>query len=284
MATPEQDLSGIAISATGLSDALTLEDLQDLQAAGLDFLYDLEPMQAGLFALVNFQDFSSSEFTSNNVYKLSNTAFRVQSVSFNDAPEFSFTTDPITRMPTLNDVKFDRNLTISYVEDVYHSIRKYHKDWMLKWYNPSMDVVRNGSQGKLRGCDIVVYHYVDSDSSSVLSSLPKVEPIMVYCLRGIVPKKLPQLKFDMKANKAIEMINIEYTFSRLVVRYNQDWFKEWGGEKDDASTNYSKVKSDAPTIWNPESLAQSDTAAAFSYEGPRIARSLYPTLAGEGEA
>lgn len=274
----------LGISNTGISPALSQEDLDSLQQNAEDYLYDLEPMQANFFAVCNFQTNAHvGAEAGNNVYKLMNTAFRVQKISFNNVADLDYDLTPVTRMPYLKAVTRPSELTISFLEDEYQSIRAYHKDWMLKWYNPSLDVVRSGAGGKLRGCDIVVYHYIgDNASTNVIDQTAKVEAVLVHQIRGMAPKKLPSLTYDMSGSSVTAIQDVTYTFSRVVTQYNAKWREEWKAENYDATQNVSGSSFD--TIWNPDNMMQSDNALPFGYEGNRIARSLYGTLVGEGEA
>lgn len=275
----------LGLGKDGISPVLSQDDLDSLQQNAEDYIYDLEPLQSNFFAVCNFQlqahDVQAA--ANNNEYKLMNTMFRVQSVSFNNVVDLDMELTAVTRMPYVKSVTRPSTITIKYLEDEYQSIRAYHKDWMLKWYNPSMDVLRSGSGGKLRGCDIVLYHYIgDNDATNVIDQTAKVEAVLVHQIRGMVPKKLDALSYDVDGANVKAIQSVEYIFSRVVTQYNPKWNKEWESESTDASKNISNSPYD--TVWNPDNMMQNEISKPFGYEGNRIARSIYSTLAGEGEA
>src|SRR5574344_1396889 len=106
---------------------VSLDTLARFEYDGVNYIYDLEPAQNNLFWAGNFssgngdkggEDYKRREF--------SNSQFRIQSIAFN-APTLSFSSEPnVTHMEYLTGATLSKQVTITWLEDVYHSVQKYH--------------------------------------------------------------------------------------------------------------------------------------------------------------
>ena len=276
------------MASTYLTDIETLKSvLINYQQNGVDYLYDLEPTQNNLFWAGNFDEHNNAEsqftiHTGNDVKSagvnlgkrpFSNSEFRIQSVDFK-LPSLVFEhnkTKPL-KMEVLDAVNFSNEISITFIEDVYHSVQKYHLDWLNRWYDRRRDVLRCGVDGKMRGLDVVLFHYVESNASvtSPLDSMPVPEPIMMIRIRGMKVKDVGNLKVDASDTKA-GTISVNYSMNISEIYYAKNLMSD----SDDIFSKSTGIKNG---IWQ----GTTNEATAVNDEGWRIARAVTQQIAGEG--
>lgn len=264
-----------SLSAQGLS----AEDLLNFQQDGIDYLYDLEPAENNLFWAGNFHcyDTKNNAVGEKPLNRFANAQFRIKSLNF-ALPKLEFETIKQTHTRVLKSIAYPETMSITWVEDAYRSVKKYHLDWLNHWYNREFDCLRCGPRQKLRGLNIVLFHYVEGVEKfdNPLASAPVAQPILVINIRGMAPMDLGGIKLDT-SDASPEYPNITYSIQRASLFYwsdlmSNDWLSE--GE-DDSKASATDIK---PGIWNPEALAtRTDTT-----EGGRIARAVTQTLISEG--
>jgi hypothetical protein len=190
--------------------------LSSYSSDGLDYIYDLEPQSQNLF----YAGFFGENGTSNPLY---NAAYRIQSVSFN-LPKLGFKHQKFTHMPQLDSKDYDISVTIGWLEDVKHSIKNYHLNWMDRWYSRELDVLRCGAPGKFRKMSIVAFHYVNANASAETSiiEVPEIQPILAIEIAGMVPEGIGDMKFDHSNGNNEEILSISYKASRVRWAYTTD--------------------------------------------------------------
>ena len=186
--------------------------LDDFQDDILDYLYNLEPPADNLFWAGNFQTFATSvgEYSKDTI-SLPNAQFRIKKVSF-DSPGLEFGDDnKHTFQQFVKNYKPVTDVKIDFRDDFAHSIKRYHYDWLKYWYHRKHGVFRVGPYGKLRGLDIILFHYAPQESNSnFIQSLPKVKPILAVQLRGMMPTSFSGWNFDTDAPNNEQIFSASY--------------------------------------------------------------------------
>ena len=172
-----------------------------------DYLYDLEPARKNLFWAGNFIEHKSAVLLKDdsiNVRPLDNAEFRIRNISI-PMPQMTFDSESQAAQTLhtsfLKNISLTKTITISWEDDAYRSIRKYHLDLFNRWYDRRKDCLRNGPDGKLRGLDIILYHYVNGLNGGPLDALPVPEPILLIKVRGLRPINFPELGLDASGGK-----------------------------------------------------------------------------------
>ena len=190
-----------------------------------DYVYDLEPQSNNLFFVANFEE------NSNFKNSLFNVQYRVQSIEI-PSLTYEYETDQITKIPLIKNGKSSYEVSITWLEDVYHSIYSYHEKWLDSWYDYRHNLLRVGQYGRFRKCSIVTYHYVKS--GDIFNPTYTAQPIMLIQLNGLVPKGLPSLKFSYSEDQSDQLLTLEYLCSDYNIIYNKDF------------------ASASAEVWNPE--------------------------------
>jgi hypothetical protein len=258
----------------GLVDA----DLLNFQQHGLDYLYDLEPTQNNLFWAGNFSDHddttgADSSDKTKNTRTFDNAQYRIRSIKL-ELPKLEFEEHKQLHINLIKSVTYTKQVTITWIDDVYRSVQKYHLDWYTRWYNRELDCLRCGTDGKFRGLDVVLFHYREANTtlSSPLLTVPVPEPILRLRLRGMVPKDIGSIEFDMSNAGNDGALSITYALSLCSI----DYWKPLQGNSYPTSENSSDIKAG---IWSPTT---GDADSEFKGESYRIARAVTKAIAAEG--
>jgi hypothetical protein len=190
-----------------------------------DYVYDLEPQSNNLFYVANFEEASNEKNT------LFNVQYRVQSIEI-PSLTYEYEIDQITKIPLIKNGKSSYEVSITWLEDVYHSIYSYHEKWLDSWYDYRHNLLKVGAAGRFRKCSIVTYHYIKS--TDIFNPTYTAQPIMLIQLNGLVPKGLPSLKFSYSEDQSDQLLTLEYLCSGYNIVYNKDF----------ADTNAE--------VWNPQ--------------------------------
>jgi hypothetical protein len=184
-----------------------ISNIENFESDAIDYLYDVEPQSQNLFYVCNFHEKSGSK-------EFYNASFRARSV---DLPGVTLgtKTDVLTHLPVFDTAEYERIVTINWFEDVYHSVQKYHEDWVASWYNFKYETLRCGPSGKFRSIDLIAYHFVNSNTKDAVLETPDVEPLFAYRIAGMVPNSLPQVKFDYGAEQNDSPYTITYRCSKI---------------------------------------------------------------------
>src|SRR5574344_956194 len=208
-------------SSTG--QPVTIDELNNFEYDGTNYLYDMEPPQNNLFWAGNFSSGvakgTTNGYTSGSKKRvLHNAQFRIQSLDFS-GPQFTFQDEPnITHMSYPKSVTLNKEVNITWLEDVYHSVQKYNMDWMTNWYDVTADCFTCGPNGKFRKFDLIQFHYKHTEDNL---TTPEVEPLYLITFRGLVPTQFPNYSFNMASSES-ETLNITYNVNFIGIYYNKN--------------------------------------------------------------
>lgn len=262
----------------GAKTPVSFDELTNFEYNGTNYIYDMPPAQPNLFWAGNMSSgikpekalADSINETRSSKRLFHNAQFRIQSVSV-EGISLQFQEDPyLTHRDYFVGVNISKNITIDWIEDVYFSVKKYHMDWLNNWYDSYSDSFTTGSEGKLRQLDVVAFHYKQSKS---IYEEPIVEPILLIALRGLIPTKVGDFKFDSKST-GTQIISIQYRMNHAMVFYNSA-LNDDHVESEDLYTTVSKQSS---VIWSPIIAPSAET----SDENNRILHQVHSSLPSEG--
>ena len=177
------------------------KDIQIYERDVLDYLTDMEPQTQNLFYAGNFLEVGSG---SSSIKEFYNAHYRIAGIQL-PGISFDMETDKLTRIPIFKACNFEYKITIDWREDVYHSVQKYHEDWMRRWYDRVHDTLRCGVSGKFRSLDLIAYHYTASSDLATFLEEPEIEPLFWYRIAGMVPISIDGMKFDASSGKNDEL-------------------------------------------------------------------------------
>lgn len=251
---------------------VTLEELTRYEYDGVNYIYDMEPSKPNLFWAGNFssgapngQTPGADDFEPRKFY---NSQYRIKSISFH-APTVEVTEDPlIQHMSTIKKVTFAKEVTISWLEDVYDSVRKYHMDWLYNWYDPTTDCMICGRSGKYRRFDLVLYH--EKGNTDTYDD-PDIEPLFLITFRGLIPTALPDFNFD-KSGDVEQTVDISYHANFIGMYYNQSLL-----ENPNDMSVYGDKKKISKVVWKPLTGSEKESG-----EGHRLTHSITSSLYSEG--
>lgn len=252
---------------------VTLADLTRFEYDSVNYIYDLEPSKPNLFWAGNFSsgpaDNSSPPKPEDfELRKFFNAQHRIKSVSFK-APTVEVAEDSVIQhMSTIKKVTFSKEVSISWIEDVYESVRKYHMDWLYNWYDPTTDCMICGRQGKYRRFDLVLYH---EKGNTETYEDPDIEPLFLITFRGLVPTSLPDYNFD-KSSDIEQTVDISYHANYIGMFYNASLL-----ESPNDMSVYGKKDAVSKALWKP--LVGDETVSG---EGHRLTHAITSSLYSEG--
>jgi hypothetical protein len=257
------------------------DNIASYEYEAIDYLSDLEPFEGNLFWAGNFSSGSiGTNGASNNFQKrnLTNAEFRIQTISL-PSVTFNFTENQNLRRNFFTGITRATEISISWIEDAYMSVSKYHNDWLCNWYDLRHDCFIVGPSGKYRKLDIYLYHYaVQADGTM------KPQIIAQYKMSGLVPTmvKYP----DLTREGGNPIININYKVGKCEVWYNPDFLRDKTG-KDIANTAteiFNGPSKEAQGVWSPitKSNSQNGFENTNSSEAHRLAHAFVLDLPSEG--
>ena len=261
-----------------------LHILDTYQSDAIDYLYDLEPRSQNLFWVGYFRQAVTHNGELRPFY---NASYRINKISI-PMPSMSLSIQNSLRAPIFDKVEFPMTVNISWHEDVYHSVHKYHLDWFARWYNRQYDVLRCGVNGKFRQLTIVAYHYINEDVESIIE-VPSIQPIMAFKIGGLVPEKLPSMDFDHGSAQNDKTLDLTYKCGLIQWAYSD---KIGLGQR--AGRLFDPAIADNPSfvmdennrvdIWNPEGFAQEGSQSPMEniLETVRITRAATSHMVAEG--
>lgn len=239
-----------------------------------DYLYDLEPQTQNLFYAGNFVEGGTGDSSIKEFY---NAQYRIAGIQL-PGISFDMDIDKITRIPMFKACNYDYKVTIEWREDVYHSVQKYHEDWMRRWYDRVHDTLRCGPQGKFRRMDLIAYHYKSKSGLADFLEEPEIEPLFWYRISGMVPISIDGMKFDASNGKNDEVYSVQYLCAKIDLRYNKNFIFNTSSLYDTTKEAKDADLKNA-NVWSPEGLQGFDTQANYNInlEKLRLARTLSTT-------
>lgn len=257
---------------------VSLDELTNFEYDGTNYIYDMPPAQPNLFWAGNMSSglyekdgLADSMNETRNAQRLfHNAQFRIQSVQINGI-QIQFTQDQyMTHRDYLTGASLNKDVTITWLEDVYFSVKKYHMDWFNNWYDSYSDSFVTGPTGKFRQLDVVAFHYKQNKS---IYEEPVVEPILLIALRGLVPTKVGDFDFNTSSSGK-QTVTMNYKMNHAMVFYNSA-LNDGKGEKDSI---YTDVTQQSSVVWSPILAPGAET----SDENNRILHQVHSTMPSEG--
>lgn len=233
-----------------------------------DYLYDIEPQSQNLFFIANFSESTSDEGL-DSLKELYNAHMRARSIEL-PRLSYEFETDPITKMPIFKSGKFNYEITISWFEDVYHSIYQYHENWMHRWFDYQYNTLRCGKSGKFRKCQLVAYHY--KRTGDVFESKAEPEPLYIINMYGLVPRELPPLKHSYSEDQGDSELQISYYCSKFEILFNSA-FTKTSDSLYDTTEKATSGDQLSDKVWGP-TVSSNSGNDTMTYEKLRITRAL----------
>ncbi len=252
------------------------KDIQTYERDLLDYLTDMEPQTQNLFYAGNFLEVGSG---ADSIKEFYNAHYRIAGIQL-PGMSFDMETDKLTRIPMFKACNFEYKITIDWREDVYHSVQKYHEDWMRRWYDRVHDTLRCGVSGKFRALDLVAYHYTASSDLATFLEEPEIEPLFWYRIAGMVPISIDGMKFDASNGKNDELYSVQYMCSKIDLRYNMNFLSTEHTLYDTTESAKEGKSMNDVAVWAPEGINESFNTEAQqnqNLEKLRLARTLSTT-------
>lgn len=240
-----------------------------------NYVYDMPPLASNSFYVASFGEQLASPEQDYRVFD--NAMFRVQGVEFS-LPSIEYEEHQELNMELLKSVKFSKTMSLTWLEDAYRSVQKYHFDWLTHFYNKQGDYLVNGAKGKFRNCTIILFHTRQQDGGLGMNiTTPTVEPILKLEVRGMQVKNFGGLSLKYGSPQSDQTLKIDYSIISCNMKYNVNY--------NIAGTGGMKGRSDALTkgaqnkvLWAP--LTENDNGN--SSELQRMGLTTTQLLNGEG--
>lgn len=246
------------------------ETLERFETDQIDYLFDVEPQSQNLFWVGHFTQ-------GGDLKTFYNSQFRIRNIKLPDLT-FEMKNNELTKLAQFQSASYERKITISWFEDVYHSVQKYHEDWMDRWWNKTYDTLRCGVNGKFRKMDLVAYHRKNTGNENSIIETPEIEPLFVYEITGMVPINIPGMMFDFEKDGNDELFTATYICSKIDLRFSNKL--GLGTNKNiydngDTSARELNNNSQSRNIWTPTGIIETEVGDDENKgrEGLRIARS-----------
>lgn len=260
---------------------VSLDELLNFEYDGTNYIYDLPPANNNLFWAGNMcaahepvpdnavDSLNSARNYTRNFY---NAQFRIQSISLKGL-SMRFTPDEhLSHRDYFTGVELIKTVSITWLEDAYYSVQKYHQDWICNWYDSKNDCFLVGSNGKFRQLDVVAFHYKQKNS---IYEDPTVEPVLLIAIRGMVPEQVPGFEFNMSTGNASTQ-QINYRVNQAMLFYNIA-LRTGAPIDNKGEAIYKDTSIQSSVIWAPIV-----SNAKTSDENNRILHQVNSTLPSEG--
>ena len=271
------------IPITKFSEFVPFKDnIANYEYEAINYLSDLEPYEGNLFWAGNFSSGSvTSSGTGGDFQKrnLANAEFRIQSISL-PSVSFNFTENQNLRRNFFTGITRTTEISISWIEDAYMSISKYHNDWLCNWYDLRHDCFIVGPAGKYRKLDIYLYHYAVQEDGTM-----KPQIIVQYKLAGLVPTSVKYPDLNREGGNPI--LNINYKVGKCEAWYNPDFLtnkSSSAGIAKNAKEIFYDASKEAQGVWSPitNSNSKNGFESSTSAEAHRLAHAFVLDLPSEG--
>ena len=203
-------------------------DLQNYQYNGYQYLYNLEPQQLNYFAIDSFYDpYQKAEGdTGAGTYDSPSTIipdklqYRIEEISGFKLPSLDIMeSESAIRIDYVRGRKEKNNLlTLSWKEDVYQTVRRYHMNWINHWHNNYLDCMVCGRKGKYRNLAVYLFHYKNMNDNTGVPIM-KAVPIALITFMGLVPKNLGEMKLSYSETGNTSSVNIQYQMNGMEIYF-----------------------------------------------------------------
>lgn len=168
----------------------------------IDFLQALEAPSNNLF----FASFIGNSF--------SDIPYRIASIKV-ESPTISYDISG-NKQPIIKSAEYNNEVSITWVEDVYRSVEKFHIDWLNNWYDFNADCLPIGVNGRFRSIELIGYHYKNVIEGASTIPIMESEPTIWLSIYNLRPQKFSDKGFDFKWGETSEhTITISYSFTEM---------------------------------------------------------------------
>ena len=247
-------------------------NIAEYEYEAINYLSDLEPFEGNLFWAGNFSSGSENGKSSKDgsqLRNLANAEFRIKSITF-PSINLNFKEDQNLRRNFFTNITRATEMTITWIEDAYMSITKYHNDWLCNWYDVEHDCFIIGPTGKYRQLDVYLYHYMVQGDGTM-----KPQIIMQYKLHGLVPTAVKYPDFNREGTDST--ISINYKVGKCEACYNtSDFLRENGGNAiaNSADEIHNNENKQANKAWSPITKYREGSQPEISAEAHRLANAF----------
>jgi len=252
-----------------------LRQMSNLEYDGINYIYDMPSGSNNSFYVAKFGEQLSKP---DDFRTFDNVAYRVHGVDFS-LPSLEYESHDELNMEILKSVKFSKTISLMWLEDAYHSVQKYHFDWLTHFYNKKGDYLVNGAKGKFRSCKIILFHTRQREGGLGISEVtPVIEPILRLDVRGMQVKNFGGLSLKYGSPQSESLLKIDYSIISCNLKYNVNYNIATNGGvagRTAATANASKTN----VLWAP--VTEMD-ANGLSGELQRMGLSTTQILNGEG--
>lgn len=233
----------------------------------VNYLSDFEPFEGNLFWAGNF---ASGTTKGGDLVKreLDNAQFRIQSISL-PSVTINYNSENTLNRTFFTGIQRSKQISITWIEDAYMSVSKYHHDWLSNWYDLAHDCFMTGLDGKYRMLDIYVYHYQSEFGTAHMD--PQV--ILKIELRGLVPQSVDYPQLSTSGGNYTKTVT--YTVGQCNIFYDKSFVKE--KKPTEVFNNKSET---ASGVWNPTLLSSPNNNP--NGEAHRLAHSMILDINSEG--
>lgn len=168
----------------------------------IDFLQALEAPSNNLF----FASFISSSFT--------DIPYRIAGIKV-ESPIINYDLNG-NKQPIIKSAEYNNEVSITWVEDVYRSVEKFHIDWLNNWYDFNSDCLPIGTNGRFRSIELIGYHYKNIVKGESTIPIMESEPTIWLSIYNLMPQKFSDNGFNFKWGESSEhTITISYKYSEI---------------------------------------------------------------------
>ena len=252
-----------------------LKQMSYLEYDGINYIYDMPSLANNSFYVAKFGEYLSSPEQDYRVFD--NVAYRVHGVEF-ALPSLEYESHDELQMEFLKTVKYNKTVSLYWLEDAYHSVKKYHFDWLTHFYNKKGDYLVNGAKGKFRNCSIIVFHTKQpAGGLGISEAKPVIEPILKLEIRGMQVKDFGSFSLKYGSPQSESLLKIDYSIMSCNMKYNANYNIAESGSmagRNKSTTNAEKNN----VLWAP--LTEIDSTV--SGELMRMGLTTTQVLNGEG--
>lgn len=178
------------------------KDIPQHERNVIDFLQALEAPSNNLF----FASFISSSFA--------DIPYRIAGIKV-ESPSINYDLNG-NKQPIIKSADYNNEVSITWVEDVYRSVEKFHIDWLNNWYDFNSDCLPIGTNGRFRSIELIGYHYKNIVKGESTIPIMESEPTIWLSIYNLMPQKFSDNGFNFKWGESSEhTITISYKYSEI---------------------------------------------------------------------
>jgi hypothetical protein len=183
----------------------TQNEFLDFQSQSLYYLYGVMPVANDSLFIADLVGAAG----------VKNARFRIKEIAITP-PQLEYEYDPQLRASFPKNVVINDNITITWYEDAFDSIQKYHLAIMSRAADFSTGIWAVGHPPMI-DMNVIKYAFVEGNENieSPFDSLP-VPKQTAYCfMKGLQPKSIGEIKYDSSGGSDIKTVQVTYSVVRI---------------------------------------------------------------------